>query len=139
MKYLLDTSVVSELNRANCSPLVKQRIESISDNSLYMSVITIGEIKKAISFLAEGKRKAILSTWLKTLQAHYATRLLMIDLKTTLVWGELTAEAQKNGITIPASDGLIAACACQHDLCILTRNVNDFKQTGARIENPWTV
>ena len=60
-----------------------------------------------------------------------------LDIETAKLWGELTARAQKKGVVIPATDGLLAATALRHGLHVMTRNESDFKASGARIVNPW--
>ena len=137
MKYLLDTCVVSELNHSDCCPVVRTRIAELDDKDLYLSVVTVGEISKGITLLEASRKQRKLLTWLESLQEYYRNRILPIDMNTSIRWGSLTANAQKKGIMVPASDGLIAATACQHELCIMTRNIQDFEHTGATLENPW--
>ena len=71
------------------------------------------------------------------LERVYADRLLPVDLETGRIWGQLTAAAQRKGRTVPAGDGLIAATAQRHGLHVITRNVDDFKETGVTLINPW--
>ena len=72
------------------------------------------------------------------LEVNYADRVLVVDLETSHIWGELTAEAQKAGKTVPASDGLIAATARRHGLHVMTRNTEHFKLAGVLLLDPWT-
>ena len=137
MRVLLDTCVLSELRKSNCHPNVRKAIEDCADTSLFLSVITVGEITKGIRLLIYGQRKRELQSWLQTLEQDYADRILPIDLDTVHIWGEIIASAQKSGQTIAASDGLIAATALRHGLHIMTRNIGDFKSSGGLLINPW--
>ena len=137
MRVLLDTCVISELRKPDVNQNVKWRILEIPDDNLYISVISIGEITKGVSCLADGKNKKALQRWLRSLERLYGDRILAIDLETVQIWGELTANAKKGGVTIPAMDGLIAATARRHGLHVATRNTGDFDHTGAMLFNPW--
>ena len=138
MKALLDTCVLSELRRPKGNKGVRQAVESVDDENLFVSVISLGEIAKGIALLREGENKRALQTWLQAIELSYADRILPIDLETCRIWGEITATAQKAGRLIPASDGLIAATARRHGLHVMTRNTADFEPTGVLVVNPWT-
>lgn len=137
MRVLLDTNVLSEIGRKDGSEKVRQRILEIPDENIFISVISIGEIAKGISLLDDGNNKRSLRSWLQSLERFYMDRILTIDLEIVQIWGEITASAQKTGITVPAIDGLIAATALRYGLHIMTRNVSDFEHTGAMLINPW--
>jgi toxin FitB len=110
---LLDTCVLSEIRRPKGHPRVRRAVEALDSEDLFLSVISIGEIAKGIALLKEAKKKDDLRIWMQALETHYADRVLAVDLETSHIWGELTAEAQKAGKIVPASDGLIAATARQ--------------------------
>lgn len=135
---LLDTCVISELRRSDVEPLVRQRIAELNPDDAFMSVITIGELAKGVTLLPEGRRRRGLESWLMGLERKFETRMLPVDLETGRIWGELTARAQKQGIQIPASDGIIAATGIRHGLHVLTRNTRHFAATGALIVDPWS-
>lgn len=137
MRTLLDTCVLSELRRPGGTETVRQAVAAIADQELFLSVITIGEITKGIALLDEGKRKQELHGWLKTLEQEYRDRILDVTLDVVRLWGEITAEAQKQGRIIPVADGLIGATAKHHGLRLMTRNVDDFTALGLTIINPW--
>lgn len=137
MRVLLDTCVLSELRKHNCHENVRRTIEEYTDESLFLSVITIGEIVKGIGLLNENHRKRELQSWLQTIERYYADRILAIDLEIVRIWGEITATAQKAGKIIAATDGLIAATALRHGLHIVTRNIGDFEPAGGLLINPW--
>ena len=138
MRVLLDTCVLSELRRPKGDAGVRRAVEAIDSDSLYVSVLSIGEIAKGIALLKDNKNKRELHEWLQALERFYADRVLPIDLETSRTWGELTAAAQKSGKIISASDGLIAATARRHGLYVMTRNTEHFEPTGVSLINPWT-
>jgi hypothetical protein len=138
LRVLLDTCVLSELRRPKRDAGVRRAVEAIDSDSLYVSVLSIGEIAKGIALLKDNKNKRELHEWLQALERFYADRVLPIDLETSRTWGELTAAGQKSGKIIPASDGLIAATARRHGLYVMTRNTEHLEPTGVPLINPWT-
>jgi predicted nucleic acid-binding protein len=116
---------------------VKSVIAEIATANLYLSVLTVGEIAKGIALLKASRKKTTLGTWLEQVENQYADRVLSIDVETARIWGELTARAQKRGVIIPGTDGLIAASALRHGLHVVTRNVRHFEASGALVLNPW--
>lgn len=137
MRVLLDTCVLSEIRNADGNRGVRRSVDEISDNDLFVSVISIGEIAKGIDLLEDGRRKRTLQSWLQILERDYASRILPVDQEAAHIWGELTAAAHKRGKIVASNDGLIAATALCHGLHIMTRNVADFEPTGAMLINPW--
>lgn len=138
MRYLLDTCVISELQRPAPNSGVSQFMTDVDDTNLFLSVITLGEITKGIALLRNGKRKLGLTQWASGIEQYYASRILPIDSDTAYIWGELTATAQKQGYMLPMADGLIAASARRHGLHVVTRNTRDFVHTGVMLHDPWT-
>lgn len=116
---------------------MRHAVEAFDSEDLFLSVISVGEIAKGIALLKEARRKDDLLIWMRALETHYADRVLGVDLETSHIWGELTAEAQKAGKIVPASDGLIAATARRYGLHVMTRNTEHFKATGVLLLNPW--
>jgi toxin FitB len=138
VRVLLDTCVLSELRHPKGHPSVRGAVEALENDSLFVSVVSIGEIAKGIALLKEGKNRRELQAWLQGLERYYADRVLPVDLETSHTWGELTAAAQKSGKIVPASDGLIAATARRYGLHVMTRNTEHFAPTGVLLLNPWT-
>ncbi len=136
MRLLLDTCILAELRDPRRSHTIEKALAPFRDEDLFLSVITIGEVVKGISLLPESRKKQDLATWLTGLETQFADRILPIDHDTALMWGELTARSQAEGVIIPACDGLIAATALFHGLHIMTRNVRHFKSTGVFLINP---
>ena len=137
MRVLLDTCVISEIRKPQPSTHVVAAVKGLVSSDVFISVISFGGLAKGIALLEKSKKKAELQSWLLALEKNYTRAILPIDLETVRLWGELTAAAQKNGSSIPVSDGLIAATAKQHGLHIMTRNIRDFEPTGAMLINPW--
>ncbi len=137
MRVLLDTCVLSELQKTNGLVSVHDFVKALPVNNIFISAISLGEIAKGIALLTEGNRKRGLLLWLNGLQAGYEQNIINIDTNISCIWGEITAKAQQKGRQISAGDGLIAAIALHHGLHVITRNVKDFEPTGALIINPW--
>ncbi len=137
MNYLLDTCVISELVRPIPNEHVIKWLNQTPDERLFLSVITIGEIRKGITKLPGSKKKNQLTNWLNTLLEDYESRIFPINLAVAENWGNIQAHAETKG-TPPASvDSLIAGVALTHNLIIVTRNESDFIASNATILNPW--
>jgi len=138
-RYLLDTNVVSEYSRdAPPDIRVKTWVDAQKEDSLYLSVLTFGEIRKGTGLLPPGRKRTQLELWIDTdLLARFGARLLPINAQIAELWGTMAAEAQLKGIAIPIIDGLIAATAKHHELTIVTRNEKDFRMWGIPVVNPW--
>lgn len=138
MNYLLDTCVISELVAKRPSQKVVGWIDSIEEARLYLSVITIGEVRKGIEKLPDSQRKTVLEEWLnEQLLVRFAGRIVPIDSEVMLRWGQLTGSLERAGKTMPAIDSLIAAIALHGNFILATRNEDDFKYAGVPIVNPW--
>jgi len=138
--YLLDTNVVSEYSRDTLpNARVRKWVDAQNEDTLYLSVLTFGEIRKGTALLPAGKKRSYLERWVDIdLPARFANRLLPINSQIAEIWGTMAAEAQQKGIGLPIIDGLIAATAKHHDLAIVTRNERDFRMWGIPVTNPWT-
>jgi Predicted nucleic acid-binding protein, contains PIN domain len=133
--YLLDTNVLSELRRKQPAPKVVAWVEARPATTLYLSVLTLGEIRRGVEAIPDSARRLALSDWLETeLPAFFAGRLLGIDAAVAARRGSLLARA---GRPLPAIDSLLAATALHHGLTLVTRNVTDFCDTGVDLINPW--
>lgn len=136
--FLLDTNVLSELTRPEPNTYVVEWLDSVDESLLYLSVLTIGEIRKGLTVLTSGRRRSLLEAWLDTeLTARFAGRVLPIDYFVVDRWGRLAGEAQGRGAPLPVIDGLLAATALHHDLTVVSRNVRDFAVDGLSSLNPW--
>ncbi|MCF7832442.1 MAG: type II toxin-antitoxin system VapC family toxin [Candidatus Marinimicrobia bacterium] len=137
MKYLLDTCIVSELIKKTPEPNVIKWIDSMNELDLYLSVISFGEIQKGISRLDDVVRKHKIQLWMEDLKDRFKDRIIDLDLSTMLMWGETSGEFSKRGINIPSIDSLLGASAKNNQLCLVTRNTDDFKYCGIELFNPW--
>jgi predicted nucleic acid-binding protein len=138
--FLLDTNCISELVRNKPEPRVLEWMEAADESLLYLSVLTLGEIRKGVAGLPRGKRQTQLEMWLELdLQARFSGRILSIDAPIADRWGLMAAEAKGKGRALSAIDGLLAATALQHSLTIVSRNISDFANTQVPTLNPWEV
>ena len=138
--FLLDTNVVSELMKRRPSRLVAEWIEATREDFLYLSVITIGEIRKGIDVLDDDEpRRAALQSWLdRDVRVRFADRLITFDVAVAERWGHLEAQAKKQRIALPTIDAQLAATALHHGLTFVTRNTADIRPTGVPVFNPWS-
>jgi len=137
--FLLDTNVISELIRPKPEPKVVKWIEAIDEELIFLSVLTIGEIRKGINLHPDRGKRAKLEAWLASnVRARFEDRILTVDDAVAERWGLLTAKAMtEKSHKLPAIDGLLAATAQHHDLILVTRNVDDVAPTGVPVFNPW--
>lgn len=136
--FLLDTNCISELVRNRPEPRVLDWVKSADESLLYLSVLTLGEIRKGVARLPAGKRQTRLEMWLELdLQTRFSGRILPIDALIADRWGLMAAEAKRKGWALSAIDGLLAATALHHNLTIVSRNISDFTNTRVPTLNPW--
>ena len=136
MSYLLDTNILSELRRKAPNAGVVEWCSRRPASTLFLSVLTLGELRKGVESLATSDRRTALLDWLEVeLPAFFSGRILSIDGHVADCWGRLMAAA---GRPIPAIDSLIGATAVQHGLRLVTRNVRDFADLGLEVINPWS-
>ncbi len=135
MSYLIDTNVLSELRRKQPNPAVVAWVQARPASTLYLSVLTLGELRKGIATLGEGAKQQALNDWLEVeLPQFFTGRVLQIDTAVADRWGSLMAQA---GRPMPAIDSLLAATALVHGLQMVTRNQKDFDYPGLQTINPW--
>jgi toxin FitB len=136
--FLLDTNCLSELSRSRPNPNVAAWARSIDEKLLYVSVLTLGEIRKGTTLLPAGTKRSRLERWLDVqLPTQYSERLLPVNAEIAEIWGVMAGESRLKGIALPIVDGLIAATAKHHDLTIISRNVRDFRMWKIAVINPW--
>ncbi|HTG31303.1 MAG TPA: type II toxin-antitoxin system VapC family toxin [Thermoanaerobaculia bacterium] len=138
MSYLFDTCVISEFVAKQPSEKIVAWLAGLNPESVFLSVVTIGEIQKGIARLRASKRKEALQRWLKDdLLVRFHDRLLPLGVGEMLTWGTLMGEVEAKGKPMPLIDSLIAATAVHHDLVVVTRDEDDFAASGVRLLNPW--
>jgi len=135
MKYLLDTCVLSECREEPVNIGLKNWLSRIPEDALFISALSIGEIRNGIERLEDSRRKENLELWLEyKLMAWFEGRILPLDRDTLNCWGYLCAHNR----SLPAIDSLLAATAIHHRLILVTRNVKDFLDISElQILNPW--
>lgn len=138
MNFLLDTCVFAEYQNKKPNQRVIDWVDSKTEESLFISVLTIGEIEKGIARLPVSKRRSNLSLWLESLMHRFDKRAIPLDVEVLRRWGALCGALEEKGRVLPVIDSLIAATSLTHNLTIVTRNVDDFAGTGCQILNIWT-
>ena len=134
-RYLLDTNVVSELRRPRPDPAVLQWFDDARGAELYLSVLTIGEIRLGIVRLARRApdRAGALAAWLDGLESGYVDRILPVTAAVARRWAQLNAERP-----LPVVDALLAATALEHAATLVTRNANDLAGVDVPIVDPFS-
>jgi predicted nucleic acid-binding protein len=136
VKYLLDTNIISEMQKSHCNLKVKAFIDQIPLENMYVCSILLGELGYGVEKLPPGKKKHELAIWLYTkLPEWFRGRIINLDTDTMTEWGRIRATA---GRTLPVVDSLIASAAITHHMTLVTRNTKDFENIeGIMLLNPW--
>jgi|YNPBryunderm2012_1023409.scaffolds.fasta_scaffold26874_2 tRNA(fMet)-specific endonuclease VapC len=138
MNYLLDTNIISELISKQPDQAVIDWIDQLDPRAVFISVITVGEIRKGIEKLPLSERRERMRMWLENdLLIRFAGNIAPITTDVMLTWGALVGRLENEGKPMPAIDSLIAAIVLQGNYVLVTRNDEDFKHTGIPIINPW--
>ena len=136
--FLLDTNIISELVKPKPEANVTKWVENTDESLLYLSVLTLGEIRRGIAALPQSRRRATLEAWLdKDLRARFEGRILVIDQEVADRWGLLTSAARNSRMVLPVVDGLLAATALEHNLTLVTRDTGQIPSMGVAVFNPW--
>jgi len=138
MSFLLDTNVVSEWTKPRPNPGVVDWLANVDEDAVYLSVVTLAELRHGIERLSSGKRRTQLDEWLRAdLPLRFEHRILPVDAAVADQWGYLVARRESKGRPIHAMDALIAATAEVHSLTLVTRNSADFADAARSIVDPW--
>ena len=134
MKYLLDINVISEVRKPRGDERVKRWISSVPVEDLYLSVLTLGEVRRGIGRLErrDPAQAEIYEAWLTTVLRDYADRIIPVDAQAAEEWGSMNVPGP-----VPVVDGLMAATAKVRNMTLVTRNTSDVVRTGARLLNPF--
>jgi len=140
MSWLLDTCAISEYAKKAPATEVITWLDDQDEASLFISVITLGEIEKGILKLraSDPRRSQKLTAWLGKVEQRFAGRILPLDAAALHVWAQIAAHAEQSGHTLPVMDGLLMATAQCHGLTVVTRNVQDFA-AYPQVFNPWAL
>ncbi|MFT4192497.1 MAG: type II toxin-antitoxin system VapC family toxin [Comamonas sp.] len=136
---LLDTNVLSEPLRQRPEPRVIAWIDAQPMETLFLSAVTVAELRAGVALLPAGKRRSGLQDQLeKRVLPLFAGRVLPLDLACTQAYAALTAQARHAGLAIATADGYIAAIAAAHGFTVATRDTRPFETAGVTVINPWT-
>jgi toxin FitB len=139
VNYLLDTTVVSEWTKPRPNRGVFEWLATIDEDRVFVSVITLAELRFGVARLAAGRRKTRLDEWIaRELPQRFGNRVLAIDAAVADAWGHLVAARDETGRPIGVMDAFLAATARVHDLTLVTRNASDFAGSVADVLNPWS-
>ena len=137
--WLLDTNVLSELRRPRPEPKVVAFVTAQPLEHLFVSSVTLAEIRFGIELLSEANRRAELTAWLThKLRPMFEQRVLAVSEDIIFRWRLLVEEGRKIGYTSSQPDLFIAATALHHGLTVVTRNTDDFAKARVPVFNPWT-
>lgn len=138
MSFLIDSCCVSELIKPKPDANVVRWFSDHDEQEMFLSVLTLGELRKGIEKLPDSTRKDVLSHWLENdMTERFAGRMLDVTALESQTWGEVMADAARNGRPIPDIDGLLAATVIAHRLMLVTRNSKDMFATGVSLIDPW--
>lgn len=137
MKVLVDTCALVELRQPGGHPAVKATIASIPADSLFLSVLVLGEVARSVTLLTNGRKKKALNLWLTALESQFADHILPVDAETAHLWGDISSRTRQAGLILPVVDGLLAATALHNGLYVMTRTTPPLAATGVLIVDPW--
>lgn len=138
MNYLLDTNVISEWVKPHPDPGVAAWLAEVDEDRVFISVVTLAELRHGIERMPAGARRDRLDTWLRDeLLPRFEGRILPVDGAVADAWGKVMARGQAAGRPVGAMDAFLAATAESHGLVLVTRNVSDFALVEQGVINPW--
>lgn len=134
VRYLLDTNVVSETRKAQADARVMAFLAAADAESLFVSALTIGELRKGVEIRrrADADAATRIGAWVEGIEQTFADRILPVDTAVARCWGELSADRSR-----PVIDTLIAATALVHGLTLVTRDVGDMRGIDLAMIDPW--
>ena len=138
MSYLLDTNAISEWQKPRPNPGLTTWVANADEDQLFLSVVTLAEIRSGIERMADGSRRRRYEQWLeRDLPLRFEGRILIVNQIIADAWGQIVALSASQGKPITAIDAFLAATAQVHRLTLVTRNVRHFTVLKA-VLNPWT-
>lgn len=138
MRLLLDTNVLSEVTKPRPEGRVLEWLNGLDEDRSFISVVSIAEIRRGVALMDNGRKRDALDEWLASdLPQRFEHRVIPVEERVALAWGDLMGDAKRNGRGMSSMDGLIAATAIAHDLTLATRNIKDFEGFGIDLIDPW--
>jgi toxin FitB len=140
VNFLLDTNLVSEWIKPHPDPGVVSWLAGADEDRIFISVVTLAELRHGVERLAIGHRRRRLNEWIEgELLFRFDGRILPIDIATAETWGRIVAHREELGRPIGTMDAFIAASAKVHKLTVVSRNHTDFESSVDAIVNPWSI
>jgi len=138
VRLLLDTNVLSEVTKPRPEGRVLEWLDGLDEDRTFISVVSIAEIRRGVALMDNGRKRDALVEWLaRDLPQRFERRVIPVDERVALAWGDLMGDAKRSGRGMSSMDGLIAATAIAHDLALATRNTKDFEGFGIELIDPW--
>lgn len=138
MRFLLDTNVVSELTKARPNDTVIRWVDGAEEDALFLSVVTLAEVRYGVERLDAGARRNALDAWVaEYLEVRFQGRILPVDEETARAWAKVLARSERSGKRMAVMDAFQAACAEVHELTLVTRDEEGFGGFRGTILNPW--
>ncbi|OOO20091.1 type II toxin-antitoxin system VapC family toxin [Rhizobium sophoriradicis] len=138
MRLLLDTNVLSEVTKPNPDMRVLAWLDKLDEDRSFISIVSVAEIRRGVALMDNGRKRDALAEWLaRDLPLRFERRIIPVDERVALAWGDLMGRAKRSGRGLSSMDGLIAATAVAHDLTLATRNTRDFEGFGIELIDPW--
>nr|WP_210294040.1 MULTISPECIES: type II toxin-antitoxin system VapC family toxin [unclassified Rhizobium] len=135
---LLDTNVLSEVTKPRPEGRVLEWLDGLDEDRTFINVVSIAEIRRGVALMDNGRKRDALVEWLaRDLPQRFERRVIPVDERVALAWGDLMGDAKRSGRGMSSMDGLIAATAIAHDLALATRNTKDFEGFGIELIDPW--
>jgi len=139
VSFLLDTNVISEWVKPRPEPRVVAWLADVDEDRVFISVVTVAELRHGIERLPAGRRRERLDEWLRdALSERFEGRVLPIDAAVANAWGILVAQRARGGRPIGTMDAFVAATADVHGLTLVTRNAADFRSSVKSVFDPWS-
>lgn len=138
MSFLLDTSAISEAGRPAPDPGYTHWFLERETEELFLSAISVGELRRGIALLPAGRRKQGLQRLYVNIVHRFASQVIAVDATVAEGWGDLSARLRRAGQVVGAPDELIAATALANGLTVVTRNVRHFEMAGCSVLSPWS-
>ncbi|MBW2305055.1 MAG: type II toxin-antitoxin system VapC family toxin [Deltaproteobacteria bacterium] len=138
MNYILDTCIISEIVKPKPRLKVINWLRSQNENNLYISVLTLGELHKGLEKIRDKRQKKKIHLWIEQdLRERFRDKILPIDARVAMIWGQVQGRTEQSGRGMPTIDGLIAATGLAFNMVVATRNISDMEASGVALFNPW--